>query len=311
MDELLTTFTSLLSGTIRVSIPIAFAALGGTLSERSGIINMGLEGTMLMGAFFGVVGSYISGNPWVGLLVAMFAGALVGLLHGLLTIKFKCEHVLAGVGINVLASGLTSVLLQMIWNAKGKSSEVASFSMIKLPVINQIPVIKDIIGEVSPLLIVLIVCVIGVWFLMYRTVFGLRARVIGENPKAAGSMGINVYRTQYICVVLCGVLAAIGGAYMSIGDIHLFSREMTAGRGFIALAVVIFGGWHPVGAMLGSLLFGLAQSLQYRLQSGSVPPQLVQMLPYVATLLVLFFASGKKSRGPAASGVHYYDKGEQ
>ncbi len=239
------------------------------------------------------------------------AGALVGLLHGVLTIKFKCEHVLAGVGINVLASGLTVVLLQMIFNAKGKSCEVPSFSMITIPGINQIPVLKEIIGQVSPMLILLVISIVGVWFLLYRTVFGLRARVIGENPEAAGSMGINVYRTQYICVILCGILAAMGGAYMSIGDIHLFSRDMVAGRGFIAMAVVIFGGWHPVGAYLGSLLFGLAQSMQYRLQSGSIPPQLVQMLPYVMTLVVLVFARGSKHRAPAAEGRHYYAKGEQ
>ena len=291
MGDVLSIATSLIAGSIRVSIPIAFAALGGTLSERSGIINMGLEGTMLMGAFFGVVGSYYSQNVWIGLLVAMLAGALVGLLHGVLTIKFKCEHVLAGVGINVLASGLTVVLLQMIFNAKGKSCEVPSFSMITIPGINQIPVLKDIIGQVSPMLILLVISVVGVWFLLYRTVFGLRARVIGENPEAAGSMGINVYRTQYICVILCGILAAMGGAYMSIGDIHLFSRDMVAGRGFIAMAVVIFGGWHPVGAYLGSLLFGLAQSMQYRLQSGSIPPQLVQMLPQAFMAYVYYYGA--------------------
>ena len=266
---------------------------------------------MLMGAFFGVVGAYYTQSAWLGLLVAMLAGALCGLLHAVLTIRFKCEHVLAGVGINVLASGLTVVLLQMIFNAKGKSCEVASFNMVTLPGINQIPVLKDILGQVSPMLILLAIAIVGVWFLLYRTVFGLRARVIGENPEAAGSMGINVYRTQYICVILCGILAAMGGAYMSIGDIHMFSRDMVAGRGFIAMAVVIFGGWHPVGAWLGSLLFGLAQSLQYRLQSGSIPPQLVQMLPYIITLVVLVFARGSKHRAPAAEGRHYYAKGEQ
>ena len=310
MNDTISIITSLLAGSIRVSIPIAFAALGGTLSERSGVINMGLEGTMLMGAFFGVVGSFFTGSVWIGLLTAMLAGALCGLLHSVLTIRFKCEHVLAGVGINVLASGLTVVLLQMIWNTKGKSTEVASFEMIDLPLINRVPILKDIIGQVSPMLILLALSVFGVWFLLYRTVFGLRARVIGENPEAAGSMGINVYRTQYICVTLCGILAAVGGAYMSIGDIHMFSRDMVSGRGFIALAVVIFGGWTPVGAWLGSLLFGLAQSLQYRLQSGSIPPQLIQMLPYVATLVVLIFARGGKRRAPAAEGRHYYAKGD-
>ena len=189
MEDILSVVTSLIAGSIRVSIPIAFAALGGTLSERSGIINMGLEGTMLIGAFFGVVGSYFTGNVWLGLLTAMLAGALCGLLHGVLTIRFKCEHVLAGVGINVLASGLTVVLLQMIWDTKGKSAEVASFSNISLPVVNQIPVLKEILGEVSPLLILLAVSVVGVWFLLYRTVFGLRARVIGDVFIAPMLMG--------------------------------------------------------------------------------------------------------------------------
>jgi len=174
-----------------------------------------------------------------------------------------------------------------------------------------IPVSLTELGLLVGIPLLLVISIVGVWFLLYRTVFGLRARVIGENPEAAGSMGINVYRTQYICVILCGILAAMGGAYMSIGDIHLFSRDMVAGRGFIAMAVVIFGGWHPVGAYLGSLLFGLAQSMQYRLQSGSIPPQLVQMLPYVMTLVVLVFARGSKHRAPAAEGRHYYAKGEQ
>lgn len=240
---------------------------------------MGLEGTMLMGAYFGVVGSYYSQNVWIGLLVAMLAGALVGLLHGVLTIKFKCEHVLAGVGINVLASGLTVVLLQMIFNAKGKSCEVPSFNMITIPGINQIPVLKDIIGQVSPMLILLVISILGVWFLLYRSVFGLRARVIGENPR---SRRLHGHQCLPYAVYLRDPVRHFGCDGWRIyvhWRIHLFSRDMVAGRGFIAMAVVIFGGWHPVGAYLGSLLFGLAQSMQYRLQSGSIPPQLVQMLP--------------------------------
>ncbi len=300
---------NLLAGAIRVTIPISFAALAGMLSEKAGIINMGLEGMMLFGSFFSVVGSYVSGSPWVGLLFAMAAGALTGLLMATFAIGFKCEHMLTGVAVNLLASGLTVVLLQMIWDTRGKSTQVAGLGQISIPVLNKIPVIRDLIGTVSPLLIILVICTILLWVILYKTPAGLRIRVIGDNPFMAGSMGINVYRTQFICMMAAGALAALGGAYLSIGDINMFSKDMVAGRGYIALSMVILGGWHPVGVAVSGLVYGVAQSLQFRLQSIEIPSQLVQMLPYVITIVVLFFVRSK-NKAPAMEGVHYYQKGE-
>ena len=300
---------SLLAGMIRVAIPISFAALAGMLSERVGVINMGLEGIMLIGSFFGVVGSYLSGNAWIGLLFAMGSGAVMGLVLALLTVGFKCEHVLAGLGINMFASGITIILLQVIWNSKGKSDMVAGLGKWEVPIISQIPILKDIIGDISPLFYILLLCVIGLWVLFYRTAAGLRILVIGENPELAGTMGVNVYLMQYIFVMISGILAAMGGAYLSIGDINMFSKEMVSGRGYIALAMVILGNWKPTWVALAGLTYGFAESLQFRLQTVSIPPQLVQMLPYVFTILVLLLAR-RKSLAPAASGKHYYQKGE-
>lgn len=300
---------NLLAGAVRVTIPIAFAALAGMLSERAGVINMGLEGMMLIGSFFGVVGSYITGSAWLGLLFAMASGAVVGLIMAVFTIGFKCEHMLAGVGINILASGLTIVLLQMIWQTKGKSSIVDGLGVVSVPILNKIPIIRQLIGTISPLFYILVLCVVLLWFVLYRTPVGLRVRVIGDNPFMAGSMGIKVYKIQYVCLMVSGMLAALGGAYLSIGDINMFSKEMVAGRGYIALSMVILGGWHPVGVAVCGLVYGLAQSLQFRLQTVNIPPQLVQMLPYVVTILVLVFARSK-SKAPAMEGVHYYQKGE-
>lgn len=300
---------SLLAGAIRLTIPIAFAALAGMLAERAGIINMGLEGMMLFGSFFAVVGSYVTGSAWLGLLFAMAAGAVVGLIMAVFAIGFKCEHMLAGVAVNILASGLTIVLLQMIWGTRGKSSEVAGLGIVSVPVLNKIPIIGQLIGNISPLFYILVLCVILLWVVLYRTPVGLRVRVIGENPFMAGSMGIKVYKYQYLSLMVSGMLAALGGAYLSVGDINMFSKEMVAGRGYIALSMVILGGWHPVGVAACGLIYGVAQSLQLRLQGVSIPPQLVQMLPYVVTILVLLFARNK-SKAPAMEGVHYYQKGE-
>lgn len=300
---------NLLAGAIRVTIPIGFAALAGIISERAGVINMGLEGMMLIGAFFSVVGSYITGSPWIGLIFAMVSGAMIGLLMSVFAIGFKCEHMLTGVAANLLASGLTVVLLQMIWNTRGKSEAVNGLGVVSVPVINKIPIIKDLIGTISPLFYILVALMLIVWFVLYHTPIGLRIRVVGDNPFMAGSMGVKVYRIQYACMALSGALAGLGGAYLSIGDINMFSKGMVAGRGYIALSMVILGGWHPVGVVVSGLVYGVAQSLQFRIQSVKIPAQLVQMLPYLVTILVLFFVRSK-NKAPAMEGVHYYQKGE-
>lgn len=296
---------SLLSSSLRIAIPIAFAALGAAFCERAGIVNIGLEGMMLAGAFAGALGSYMTGNAYVGLLFAIIAGGIFGLIHAVLTIQLKTDHIISGLGINLLSLGLTTVLLQVVWDNRGKSDMVQGLGTISIPGLSNIPIIGPLLfQEVSILFYALIVFVIVGWIIMYKTVFGLRVRVIGENPQVADTLGVNVYRTQYICVIACGMLAGIGGAYLSIGEINMFGRDMVAGRGYIALAATIFGGWNPLGILGSSAFFGFATSMQIRLQNIEIPVQFVQMLPYVVTILVLIFFR-KRSRGPAAAGKHF------
>jgi len=298
----------ILSGGIRIMIPIAFGALGCTLSERVGVINIGAEGIMLAGAFGAVVGSYYTGNAWIGVLFGLLSGVLLASVHAFLTVKLKTGQIISGLGVNMLASGVTTVLLQSIWNNRGKSDLVTGLQNIRIKGVENIPIIGAVLRSISPMLIILLIVAIVLWFWLYKTVPGLRARSIGENPRSPDSVGINVPRTQILCVIVSGAITAFGGIYLSIGDVSLFSRDMVAGRGFIALAVTILGGWKPAGVLGACLAFGIAQGMQFRLQEFSVPVQLVQMLPYVMTLLLMFFL--RSSHGPAASGENFHREGE-
>jgi simple sugar transport system permease protein len=298
-----TAFLAVFSGMVRIAIPIAYGSLASTICEKSGIVNIGVEGMMLAGSFGGVFGSWLSGNAWVGVLFSILFGLLFALLHGVLTIHFHTGHIISGLGINLLASGLTTLWLAAIWGNTGKSDAVASLGTVNIPLIKDIPVLGRMISGYSPFLYLLLAICLLMWILFNRTVFGLRVRVTGENPHAADSVGIKVRLVQFVCVLACGAIAGMGGAYLSIGDIGLFARDMVAGRGYIAMAVTIFGGWSPAGALGGSLLFGLAQGIQFRMQD-IVPPQIVQMLPYVLTLLVLLLVKNR-ARGPAFGGKHF------
>ena len=292
---------TMFSGAMRIAIPICFGALGSTICERAGIVNIGIEGMMLAGSFGGVVGALVTGSPWIGLLFAMVAGMLFSLLHGVLTIHYGTGHIISGLGVNLLASGVTTVLLVAIWQNRGKSEMVGTLPTIELTFLKKIPFIGQAFGSFSPLFLLLLAAVALLWVFLYKTTFGLRARIVGESPQTADAAGISVPKMQYICVLLCGLLCGLGGAYLSIGDIGMFSRDMVAGRGYIAMAVTIFGAWNPIGALGGGLLFGLAQSLQFRLQQSGIPVQLIQMLPYVITILVLLLVR-RKGGGPAAAG---------
>ncbi len=302
--NLLESFASWFSGGVRVAIPIAFGALACTICEKGGIVNIGVEGMMLAGSFGGVFGAYLTNNAWMGLFFAMVFGMLFALLHAVLTIHFKAEHIISGLGINLLASGLTLLWLSAVWGNIGKSDAVASLGTVNIPLLKEIPVLGKVLSGYSPLLYILILCGILMWVVLNKAVVGLRVRVVGEFPLAADSVGINVAAVQYGCVLVCGALAGLGGAYLSIGDIGLFSRNMVAGRGYIAMAVMILGGWSPIGALGGSLLFGIAQATQFRLQAIA-PPQLIQMLPYVLTIVVLLFAKNRR-RGPACAGKVFH-----
>ncbi len=282
---------ALLFSAVRLATPLLLAALGGLFSERSGVINIGLEGLMLAGAFTAAVMTHYSNNPWVGLLAAILAGIGVALIHAVACIRYRADQVVSGTAINILFLGVPALLSGALFESTGATP--------------QIP--KDQLLPLAP--IVLAFALVPVtWWVLNRTPFGLRLRAVGENPEAADTAGVNVARIRYAGVLLSGALAAIGGAYLSIGQSSLFTRNMTAGRGFIALAALIFGKWRPVQTMLACLLFGVAEALSIQMQGVSeIPVQFIQIIPYVLTIVVLAGFIGH-SRAPRALGLPYQKK---
>lgn len=288
----------LMLSSFRFATPLILAALGGIFSERSGVINIALEGMMLFGAFAAVYGSAVSGNPWVGVLYAMIAGLLFAAIHAIVSIVFKADQIVVGTGINIFASGLTIFLLQVIFDVKGTSSRVT-----RLPFMRIYDVRFSVLTYIAVILVPL------VWYFFYKTHWGLRIRSIGEHPAAADTLGINVNRWRFIAVLVSGIFAGLAGAHLSIGDGSAFVREMSQGRGFIALAAMIFGNWHPVGAFGAAMLFGYAEAIAVRVDFVYIPSELISAIPYVLTLVVLAGFFGK-AIPPKASGKPYFKGGE-
>lgn len=282
---------SLLMATIRQAAPILITAIGGMFSEVAGVVNIGLEGMMLMGAFSAAVVSYYTGNPYIGILGGMIAGGLMALIHAVLSIKYKGNQTVSGVAINLFASGFTVFMLRVLFNQSGNTPTVPKVGSI---------------GSIS--IIVLLIYVVAFWshYFLYKTKTGLRMRAVGEHPLAADTVGIDVAKVRYFSVVMSGVLAGLGGAYLSIGALSQFTKEMSAGRGFIALAALVFGKWTPKGVLAASLLFGFADAGQTLIQQyvDFIPPQFIQMIPYILTLLALAGVVGK-AVAPSASGKPY------
>lgn len=283
-----------LAQTLRIAIPYIFAATGGVVSERSGLVALGLEGYMLTGAFCGALASYYSGSPWVGLLGAAAGGVAIALLYAVTAIRFRADQVVVGIAINLLVIGATRFFLRLAFHSSANSPRVPGFGAERSGT-------GFASLASSPLISIGILAVGLVAWTLYRTPFGLRIRAVGEHPAAAMSAGIGVDRIRYLSAALSGALAALGGAYLAL-DQHEFSAEMTAGRGFIALAAVIFGRWDPVRAALACLLFAAAETLQIQLQGAQViPSQFVEMIPYVLTIIALAGVVGRASP-PAALG---------
>jgi simple sugar transport system permease protein len=278
----------LFAAALRMATPLVYASLGGLFSERVGIVNIALEGMMLTGAFSGVLTTYGTGNPWLGVLASALVGGLLGLLHALLTVKFAGNQIVSGTGINLFALGFTAYMSQIVWGSRGASPSVQGLGPISIPLLRDIPIVGEIIGNQTPLVYIALVIVVLSYIFLFKTPAGLRIRAVGEHPAAADTAGVNVYRTKYLYVMVSGMLAGLGGAFLSLGHLSLFVFGMTGGRGFIALAAMILGGWTPFGALGASLLFGFADALQMRLQSvGVLPSQIVLIIPYVLTVLVL------------------------
>jgi general nucleoside transport system permease protein len=281
---------------LRVTTPILFAALAALITDRAGVINIALEGIMLIAALTGVLFSAWFSSAWLGLLMALIFGLLSGMLIGYFHLELKTNVILAAVALNLMASGGTIFVLYLIAGDKGISSSIASLTMpkITLPLINRIPVVGPIISGHNVLTYFALISVYLMHFFINKTPLGMRIRAVGENPEAADSVGISVKRTQFIALSISGVIAAFGGAYMSMGYVSWFSRDMTAGRGFIALAAEAMGGATPVGSFLTSLLFGFFDALSNSLQLLRVPAEFVQMLPYIATVVGLVIYTAVK-----------------
>ena len=298
-------WSALIAAMLRFATPLTLAALGGILSERSGVVNIGLEGMMLTGAFFGIFGSDLTGSWILGLLLGMAAGGVAALVHAAFAIHLRADQIVSGTAINLLALGITGYIFVAHYGDEGTPDDIARVPDVRLPGIEEIPFIGDAIGHANLLTWLALVLVAVLSVVLFRTVGGLRLRSVGEHPRAAETAGISVFRTRYLAVVASGVLAAAGGAYLSIAFLGSFNEGMTQGRGFIALAAVIFGNWRPVGALAAALLFGFSSALAQRLPEFSESTAtLFQALPYVLTLIVVAGVIGR-SRPPAAIGQPY------
>jgi general nucleoside transport system permease protein len=298
-------WSALLAATLRFATPLLFGALGGIMSERSGVINVGLEGMMLMGAFFGIFGADATGSWFLGMLIGLGAGGVLGFVHAVFSIALRADQVVSGVAVNFLAAGITGYVFIAHYGDQGTPGEVPSVPTVTLPVIKDLGFFGEAIGQMSLLTWMALLLVPLMALYLYRTPAGLRLRSVGEKPRAADSVGIAVPRTRYLAVVASGCLAGLGGVYLSVALVHSFNEGMTAGRGFIALAVVIFGGWRPYGALAGACLFGFSSAIAQRLPAFSESlAVLFQALPYLLVLIVVAGLIGR-SRPPAAIGVPY------
>jgi general nucleoside transport system permease protein len=304
----------LLASTLRFATPLAFAAMGGIFSERSGVVNIGLEGMMLIGAFFAVWGSIWSGTWVVGLLMAMLSGGLLALIHGVFSIQLRADQIVSGFAVNLLALGLTGYLFSAIYPGGIPSGDVSRVPNVRLRFLADVPDIggkdvggflRDVFGGLSLLVWLMFLVVILAYVVLFKTAIGLRIRSVGEHPRAADTVGISVYAVRYAAVVTSGVLAALGGAFLSIGFTGTFSENMTSGRGFIALAAVIFGKWRPGWSFVATLLFGFGFALAIPLQrEAGISENLVSTFPYVLTLVAVAGLIGR-SIPPAAIGRPY------
>lgn len=282
---------------IRVATPILLASLGAVICTKAGVVNLGLEGIMLISALAGVLGSAFGGSLWIGLLTGLLASVAVSAVFAYFHLVLKANNVLCGTAVNTMASGLTVFVLQLATGEKGNSSSLKSFSFpnVDIPIIKDIPVLGGILSGHNALTYLALAMVVVIWFFLYKTPTGLHMRAVGENPNAASSVGQNVIKIQFLAIVLCGLMTGLGGMYLSMGYLTMFVRDMTAGRGFIALAACSMGQATPVGALISSMIFAFFDGLSNILQVLKIPSEFIQMLPYLATIAGLTVYSIQKS----------------
>ena len=299
--------TALLAGSVALATPLVFGSLGGLLCERSGVVNIAIEAQLLFGAFSAAVVATIAGSAWAGLLAAVLGSVLVSVVLAVFAIRYRVNQVIVGVVLNVLVSGLTGFLFATVLEPNAAAfNSPERLPHVRIPVLAEIPVVGPVLFDQSVIGYIMYATVAVVWFALYRTRWGLRTRAVGEHPKAADTLGLPVNALRVRNVLLGGAVAGLGGAFYTLVSVSAFTRDMTAGSGYIALAALIFGRWNPVGALLASLLFGFASNLESILSflGTPVPSQFLAMLPYVVTILAVAGLVGR-SRGPAASGEPY------
>ncbi|GAV23775.1 ABC transporter permease [Carboxydothermus pertinax] len=299
----------MLASALRMTIPVLITALGAIYSERSGVTNIGLEGMMMTGAFWGAYGALHYG-PVGGFLLAIAMGMLVALIHAVVTVTYRVDQIVSGVAINILAYGLARFFSIALFGMATTSPSVNGLPKIDIPLLKNINALKPIATDISPIIILGILLVFITYWVLERTVFGLRLKAVGENPLAADTLGVKVIPYRYLGVIISGAFAGLAGAYLSIEHTHMYVEGMTQGKGFIALAAMIFGNWMPFGSFWASFLFGFAEAISMRVvQSKVIPYQFIKMIPYLLTLLVLAGVV-RKAQPPASVGIPYSREGD-
>jgi simple sugar transport system permease protein len=294
-------------------MPTALAAVGEAFSERAGVLNLGLEGMMLVGALSAFVADYYTGSATVGVFAGIAIGALLGGLKAFLSVTLKTEQVINGIVIVIFAQGVTAFAYERLFTSSGTQPEIGALQTVRVPGLASIPWVGPVLFEQNALIYISLGVVVGVWLLLMRTKFGLMVRAVGESPAAADSVAVRVDRIRWLALLVCGGMAGFGGAVLVIGDVSLFGTGITAGRGWVAIALVIFGRWNPLLVFGGALLFGFTDALQLRIQAASggsnsaVPYEIFQALPYVLTLAVMVIATvaSKRNAQPAALGIPF------
>lgn len=294
----ITVLLGVLTSGVRLATPYLYATIGETFSQRSGVLNLGVEGQMLLGAFVAFYATYLTQNPWLGALAALLVGASMGLAMAFVTIHLKAQQGISGIGFYLFGLGLSDLLFQKLI---GTVRTVSGFPPLAIPALSRIPLLGQVLFQQNILVYSAYLLVPLAWFVLYRTTLGMKIRSVGENPQAADSLGISVAAVRYFTVILGGMLSALGGASLSIGLLNVFQQNMTSGMGFIAVALVYFGSWHPAGVLFGALLFSMINALQLWMQilGLPIPSDIAIMLPYIVTVLVLVF-SASRVRAPSA-----------
>lgn len=304
--ELLTGVETFISAAMRMTIPLALAGLGEAYSEKSGILNIGLEGIMLCGAFFSFITAYLTQNLALGVIAGILGGMIISSIHAFMSIKCRADQTITGLALNFFAMGLTSFLFLIVFGKSTMLPECPVVGSISIPILSKIPFFGPILFQQDIFVYFTFFAVVLTWILFYRTEWGITLHAVGEHPRAADSAGLNVFRVRYFSSLVNGFFGGIAGSYLTLAQLGFFMENITSGKGYIALVVVILGRRNPVGILLAGLLIGSAEALQFRVQTlGSViPSQVFIMFPYVITVLVLLFSIGK-SRNPSALGVPF------